>query len=158
STTPAPCCPSSTSASPPVARMRRRWTWRPSADPSWSPLRVSWRARRGSGRPRSPPARLRCFPISAPSRRPRGASPLLLPPASPATDVAAPKADGGPDSGQSSSLGVLLVVDDDQGNRDLLARRLVRDGYTVHTAADGHAALETLGRTLSPPIELVLLD
>src|SRR5215510_12381592 len=74
---------------------------------------------------------------------------LLLSPAFPATDVAAPKADGGPDSGQSSSLGVLLVVDDDQGNRDLLSRRLVRDG---------HAALETLGRALSPPIELVLLD
>src|SRR5262245_59026587 len=83
---------------------------------------------------------------------------LLLSPAFPATDVAAPKADGGPDSGQSSSLGVLLVVDDDQGNRDLLARRLVRDGYPVHTAADGHAALEALGRALSPAIELVLLD
>ena len=50
------------------------------------------------------------------------------------------------------------MVDDDQGNRDLLARRLVRDGYTVHTAADGHVALETLSRTVSPPIELVLLD
>ncbi len=54
--------------------------------------------------------------------------------------------------------GVILVVDDDQGNRDLLARRLVREGFAVHAAADGHAALETLGNQPSPPIELVLLD
>ena len=54
--------------------------------------------------------------------------------------------------------GVILVVDDDQGNRDLLTRRLIREGFTVHTAPDGQAALETLGRHSSPPIDLVLLD
>ena len=81
----------------------------------------------------------------------------LLSPAPTAAEAVAPRRDGATD-GVSGSLGVLLVVDDDQANRDLLARRLVRDGYTVHAAADGHAALETLGRTLSPPIELVLLD
>ncbi len=54
--------------------------------------------------------------------------------------------------------GVILVVDDDQGNRDLLARRLIREGFAVHTAPDGQAALETLGRHSSPPIDLVLLD
>jgi class 3 adenylate cyclase len=54
--------------------------------------------------------------------------------------------------------GVILVVDDDQGNRDLLARRLIREGFLVQTVADGQAALEILGRDSSPPIDLVLLD
>jgi adenylate cyclase len=58
----------------------------------------------------------------------------------------------------SAARGVILVVDDDQGNRDLLGRRLVREGFAVHTAADGQAALERLGHQPSPPIELVLLD
>jgi len=61
-------------------------------------------------------------------------------------------------AGDVGSRGVILVVDDDQGNRDLLARRLAREGYAVHTAADGHAALELLGRQVSPAVELVLLD
>ena len=71
----------------------------------------------------------------------------------------------GPERGGSGATvpeptpaGGILVVDDDQGNRDLLARRLAREGYAVHTAADGHAALEMLGRHPSPPIDLVLLD
>jgi len=65
--------------------------------------------------------------------------------------TAAPGADG-------TARGVILVVDDDQGNRDLLGRRLVREGFAVHTTADGQAALELLGHQPSPPIELVLLD
>jgi class 3 adenylate cyclase len=56
------------------------------------------------------------------------------------------------------SRGVILVVDDDQANRDLLARRLIREGFAVHTAPDGPAALDILGRAASPPIDLVLLD
>jgi len=59
---------------------------------------------------------------------------------------------------EAAARGVILVVDDDQGNRDLLGRRLVREGFAVHTAADGQAALELLGHQPSPPIELVLLD
>ena len=54
--------------------------------------------------------------------------------------------------------GVILVVDDDQGNRDLLARRLIREGFSVHTAPDGQAALEILRRDSAPAIDLVLLD
>jgi adenylate cyclase len=57
-----------------------------------------------------------------------------------------------------SSRGVILVVDDDQGNRDLLARRLAREGFAVRTAADGQGALEVLATPAEPPIDLVLLD
>jgi len=68
--------------------------------------------------------------------------------------------EAGPDATEvgRAPRGVILVVDDDQGNRDLLARRLVREGFAVHTAADGQAALELLGHQRSPPVELVLLD
>ena len=59
---------------------------------------------------------------------------------------------------EAAARGVILVVDDDQGNRELLGRRLAREGFAVHTAADGQAALELLGHQPSPPVELVLLD
>lgn len=49
----------------------------------------------------------------------------------------------------------LLVVDDDEGNREMLTRRLIRLGYTVRTASDGLQALAALG---SEPVDLVLLD
>jgi len=69
-------------------------------------------------------------------------------------------AEVGADAGapEASARGVILVVDDDQGNRDLLARRLLREGFAVHTAADGEAALGLVARQPSPPIDLVLLD
>jgi adenylate cyclase len=59
---------------------------------------------------------------------------------------------------ESTPRGVVLVVDDDQANRDLLARRLIREGFSVHTAPDGQAGLEILRRDSPPPIDLVLLD
>src|SRR5215831_3236632 len=40
--------------------------------------------------------------------------------------------------------GHLLVVDDDEFNRDMLSRRLRRDGYTVQTAVNGVEALRLL--------------
>jgi adenylate cyclase len=49
----------------------------------------------------------------------------------------------------------ILVADDNEDNRDLLARRLRRQGYEVLTAAGGRAALETL---TARPLDLVLLD
>jgi phosphoserine phosphatase RsbU/P len=49
----------------------------------------------------------------------------------------------------------ILVVDDDALNRDVLARRLQRQGHRVLLAPDGVTALEMLGGT---PIDLVLLD
>ena len=49
----------------------------------------------------------------------------------------------------------LLVVDDNEGNRDMLSRRLRSDGYRVDTAEDGRQALEMIK---SQPVDLVLLD
>jgi len=51
--------------------------------------------------------------------------------------------------------GRLLVVDDDESNRDMLSRRLQRDGYTVQVAANGVNALRLLR---SASFDLVLLD
>jgi adenylate cyclase len=50
---------------------------------------------------------------------------------------------------------VVLVVDDNEENRDMLARRLARQSYEVLRAAGGLAALETLA---ARPVDLVLLD
>jgi adenylate cyclase len=50
---------------------------------------------------------------------------------------------------------VVLVVDDDEGNRDLLARRLERLGYSVMVAEDGAQALGVLE---VEPVDLILLD
>ena len=51
--------------------------------------------------------------------------------------------------------GLLLVIDDDEEMRDMLARRLTRRGFTVATASDAMEGLQTI---LKEPIELVLLD
>jgi sigma-B regulation protein RsbU (phosphoserine phosphatase) len=51
--------------------------------------------------------------------------------------------------------GSILVVDDDAANRDLLERRLHREGYTVTSAENGLQALKLLR---SAPFDLVLLD
>ena len=50
---------------------------------------------------------------------------------------------------------VLLIVDDNEANRDVLARRLRHRGYVVETAADGHEALAWIVTTR---FDLVLLD
>jgi adenylate cyclase len=51
--------------------------------------------------------------------------------------------------------GLLLVVDDDEGNRDVLSRRLLRDRYEVMLAESGKQALRMLRRY---DFDLVLLD
>ena len=51
--------------------------------------------------------------------------------------------------------GSLLVVDDNETNRDLLTRQLARHGYMVATASDGLEALEQMQRQA---FDLVLLD
>lgn len=52
-------------------------------------------------------------------------------------------------------LAKLLVVDDNEDNRDLLARRLERRGYAVDVAVDGSSALAAIERG---GYDLVLLD
>ena len=40
----------------------------------------------------------------------------------------------------TAELGTLLVVDDDELNRDMLSRRLERKGYSVAVGPDGPGA------------------
>jgi len=49
----------------------------------------------------------------------------------------------------------ILVVDDNEDNRDMLSRRLKRKGYECPTAVDGQAALDLIA---VESIDLVLLD
>lgn len=51
--------------------------------------------------------------------------------------------------------GHLLVVDDEEINRDLLSRRLERKGYQVTTAVDGRDALDKIA---SQHFDMILLD
>jgi light-regulated signal transduction histidine kinase (bacteriophytochrome) len=55
----------------------------------------------------------------------------------------------------SPGYGQLLVVDDDEANRDVLRRQLERQGYTVEEAASGSEALTELRQR---PFDAVLLD
>ncbi len=54
-----------------------------------------------------------------------------------------------------SEQGSLLVVDDDLANREMLSRRLQRQGYAVSVAENGQAALKMVR---SSKFDLVLLD
>lgn len=56
---------------------------------------------------------------------------------------------------KKSGQGQLLVVDDNEMNRDMLSRRLKREGYTVQVAEDGYQALDMIR---SQRFDLVLLD
>ena len=55
----------------------------------------------------------------------------------------------------SESRERILVVDDNEMNRDMLSRRLQRKGYHVDTAIGGREALEALA---AESYDLVLLD
>jgi diguanylate cyclase (GGDEF)-like protein/PAS domain S-box-containing protein len=55
----------------------------------------------------------------------------------------------------TAHFGALLVVDDDEDNRDLLCLRLAREGYATASAEGGQQALEQVGKRR---FDLVLLD
>jgi diguanylate cyclase (GGDEF)-like protein/PAS domain S-box-containing protein len=55
----------------------------------------------------------------------------------------------------SSDLGRVLVVDDNEDNREVLARRLARNGYAVSVADGGRDLVE---RIRAEGVDLVLLD
>ncbi|MBE9028736.1 response regulator [filamentous cyanobacterium LEGE 11480] len=59
-------------------------------------------------------------------------------------------------SAATTGPSTLLVVDDNENNRDMLGRRLERQGYQVILADSGEVALATL--KAEPSIDLVLLD
>jgi adenylate cyclase len=61
----------------------------------------------------------------------------------------------GPGGSGVEGVGRLLVVDDNETNRDLISRQLARYGYTVATASNGKEALERLDRQ---EFDLILLD
>ena len=61
----------------------------------------------------------------------------------------------GRDSSEPRGGGRILVVDDNASNRDLLLRRLAREGHAAIEAASGRAALEAL---TTEEVDLVLLD
>ncbi len=60
-----------------------------------------------------------------------------------------------PESDPKEDPAHILVVDDDESNRESLRRRLARHGYLVVAVADGPAALEMIEREV---FDLVLLD
>jgi adenylate cyclase len=62
-------------------------------------------------------------------------------------------ADHGTDSKTAS--GRILVVDDNENNRDMLFRRLKNEGYDVSTVENGQHALAWLK---TQPVDLILLD
>jgi class 3 adenylate cyclase len=57
--------------------------------------------------------------------------------------------------GAPMDAGVILVVDDNAANREMLGRRLEREGHRVQLAESGREALEVLG---ARRVDLVLLD
>jgi adenylate cyclase len=59
------------------------------------------------------------------------------------------------DATRPEPVGRILVVDDNEPNRDLRARRLARDGHQVRLAANG---FEALAAVAADPFDLVLLD
>ena len=74
----------------------------------------------------------------------------------PATPRAnAPEQAAGAPAEPGKARSVILVVDDNEENRDMLTRRLQRQGHEVVAAAGGQAGLDLLARTA---VDLVLLD
>jgi CheY-like chemotaxis protein len=52
-------------------------------------------------------------------------------------------------------MSLILVVDDDEMNRDMLSRRLVNRGYEVELAVNGEEAVAAVGRRRP---DLILMD
>ena len=58
-------------------------------------------------------------------------------------------------SGKGAGMGKILLVEDNQMNRDMLSRRLRRKGFEVLLATDGQEGI-SLARSGSP--DLILMD
>jgi CheY-like chemotaxis protein len=57
---------------------------------------------------------------------------------------------------KESAMARVLIAEDEQPVRELLARALTQDGHEVETAPDGAAALEQL--SIKAPFDLLLTD
>ena len=57
----------------------------------------------------------------------------------------------------TATNGVIVVVDDDEAVRDVIARMLEGDGYTVLVAANGERALQVM-QDHHAPIDLLISD
>ncbi|MBT3380808.1 MAG: response regulator [Lentisphaerae bacterium] len=80
---------------------------------------------------------------------------LVAPGETKASTIDPPQAPSSDTSSTQKPSASLLVVDDSDSNRDLLARRLREQGYDVRLAENGIKALEMLRED---PVDLVLLD
>src|SRR5438105_613898 len=78
---------------------------------------------------------------------------INAPPAAPPTDTQAGQI--ALSAARHGETGNILVVDDNAANREMLSRRLAREGHRVQVVANGPEALTLLHRQ---PIDLVLLD
>ncbi len=87
-------------------------------------------------------------PASAPAASAPAASAPAKPPSAAVIPVSGVQA-------ESEESGLLLVVDDNEENRDVLARRLQKQGHWAVTASGGQEALDALA---AQPFDLVLLD
>lgn len=58
----------------------------------------------------------------------------------------------------TAEVGFVLIVDDSEVNRRLLARALELEGHESVSVGDGFAALEALGAAIDRPFDVVLLD
>ncbi|HET7746611.1 MAG TPA: adenylate/guanylate cyclase domain-containing protein [Vicinamibacteria bacterium] len=82
--------------------------------------------------------------------------PRPVPPPAPAPEPpSAPGPAPAPPEVSGTASATLLVVDDNELNRDMLSRRLKSRGYTVLTADDGRQALDLVA---ARPFDLILLD
>jgi adenylate cyclase len=105
------------------------------------------------------------LPAPAPAAAPPPAAPTTAPAtaASAEAPVTAPAAEApqrrrearNRSQGAARGQGSLLVVDDNEMNRDMLSRRLKAKGYAVDVAEDGQRALDKIG---TGGFDLVLLD
>jgi hypothetical protein len=75
----------------------------------------------------------------------------------PATDQAAQSTEAAPAHERLSRVGTILVVEDEDGIREVARRLLIRNGYHVITAADGPDAIEQ-ARWHDGSIDLLLTD
>src|SRR5580658_173612 len=60
-----------------------------------------------------------------------------------------------PERGKMTHRNRILIVDDEELNRDVMSRRLARSGFDVAQASDGPSALRLIA---DRPFDLVILD